>query len=101
MQQQQDDYYGTSSIRRWWAVQMTEPNVMLREKMVYFWANHFVVEYQKVQYPQMLYDYLTYFRTHPWGNFKQMVRDVTLLPAMLVYLDGAYNHGKVPNENYG
>jgi len=101
MQQQGIDYqYANNAVRRAWGATMAMPNVMLREKMVYFWMNHFVVETQKVYFPQMMYRYLDYFRRHPWGNFKQMVRDVTLLPAMLVYLDGAYSSGRNPNENY-
>jgi uncharacterized protein (DUF1800 family) len=101
MQQQGIDYqYANNAIRRSWGSTMAKANTMLREKMVYFWMNHFVVETQKVYFPQMMYRYLDYMRKHPWGNFKQMVRDVTVMPAMLVYLDGAQSSGRNPNENY-
>lgn len=100
IQQNIDDSNARYAIRRSWAVEMSRPSTMLREKMVYFWANHFVVEAQKVEYPHLLLPYLTYFRKHPWGNFKQMVKDVSVLPAMLYYLDGWYSKGRNPNENY-
>ena len=100
IKQNNDDSYANSSIRRTWAAQMAKPQTMLREKMVYFWANHFVIEAQKVQYPQIIYHYLDYFRHHPWGNFKQMVKDVSVSPGMLYYLDGWYSRGTNPNENY-
>lgn len=98
--QQQAYSTGMANIRAHWASQMTQPKTMLRERLVLFWMNHFVVESQKVYYPQVMYAYLDYFRQHAWGNFKQMVKDVTISPAMLIYLDGIYNRGTSPNENY-
>jgi len=99
---QQTDYYNAMlAIRRWWTSLMADPKTMLRERMTLFWMNHFVIEESKVYYPQMVYNYLDYFRKHPWGNFKQMVKDVTISPAMLIYLDGQYSYGARPNENYG
>ncbi len=96
-----NDYaYANMKIRSHWAAQMNQPEVMLREKMTLFWMNHFVVEAKKVYYPQSMYDFLSYFRLNAWGNFKQMVSDVTTKPAMLIYLDGILNIGSAPNENY-
>ncbi len=92
--------YAVLAIRRQWISLMADPKTMLRERMTLFWLNHFVIEEQKVYYPQMIYNYVSYFRQHPWGNFKQMVKDVTISPAMLIYLDGQYSAGATPNENY-
>ncbi|MDP4237575.1 MAG: DUF1800 family protein, partial [Bacteroidota bacterium] len=97
----QTDYANANmKIRSHWTVQMNQPEVMLREKLVLFWMNHFVVEAKKVYYPQSMYSLLTYFRQNAWGNFKKMVSDVTISPAMLIYLDGVLNAGSAPNENY-
>jgi uncharacterized protein (DUF1800 family) len=98
---QMTDYQNANmKIRSHWAVQMNQPGTMLREKLVLFWMNHFVVEVKKTYFPQTAYSYLTYFRNNAWGNFKQMVSDVTITPAMLTYLDGILNTGVNPNENY-
>lgn len=94
-------YYAHQAIRRQWAGAMFQPQTMLREKMVLFWMNHFVTESNKVYYPQTTYRYMEYLRTHAWGNFKQMVKDVTIQPAMLIYLDGYISYRGRPNENYG
>ncbi len=98
--QQQKYSIDNLEIRRDWGVQMMKRGTMLREKMALFWMNHFVVESTKVYYPQSMYSYLDYFRRNAWGNFKQMVKDVTISPAMLIYLDGILNQGLSPNENY-
>ncbi|MEI8135615.1 MAG: DUF1800 domain-containing protein [bacterium] len=100
-QQQQSNYYTANmEIRRHWFVQLVQPEVMLRERLTMFWMNHFVVESKKVYYPQLMYSYLGYIREHAWGNFKKMVSDISIHPAMLIYLDGIYNAGTSPNENY-
>jgi uncharacterized protein (DUF1800 family) len=39
-------------------------------------------------------------RTHALGNFKQLVKDVTIDPCMLLFLNGATNTLYSPNENY-
>ncbi len=93
-------YYAHQAIRRQWAEAMFEPSTMLREKMVLFWMNHFVIESTKVYYPQTTYRYMEMLRKNAWGNFKQMVKDVTIQPAMLIYLDGYVSYRGRPNENY-
>jgi uncharacterized protein (DUF1800 family) len=100
VKQQVDYSYAVLAIRRQWISLMADPKTMMRERMTLFWLNHFVIEEQKVYYPQIIYNYVNYFRQHPWGNFKQMVKDVTISPAMLIYLDGQYSAGASPNENY-
>ena len=98
---QQTVYHNAAmEMRRQWTVLMSQPDIMLREKMTLFWMDHFVVESRKVDYPVCYYNYLSYFRKNPWGNFKKIVSDVTTSPAMLIYLDGILNAGAAPNENY-
>jgi uncharacterized protein (DUF1800 family) len=100
LEQQQKYSLAVFSMRRWWVKLMAQPETMLRERMVLFYLNHFVVEATKVYFPQMLYRYMDLFRKNPWGNFKQLVKDVTIQPSMLYYLDGYLSYGQSPNENY-
>lgn len=100
LQQQAEYSYGNMEIRRQWGVIMSQPETMLREKMALFWMNHFAVESSKVYFPQLMHRYLDYFRHNAWGNFKQMVKDVTIQGAMLYYLDGYISRRTAPNENY-
>jgi uncharacterized protein (DUF1800 family) len=100
IKQQQKYGLAIAAMRRWWVKLMAEPQTMLRERMVIFWMNHFVIEAEKVYFPQMIYRYIDHFRRKPWGNFKQLVKDVTIQPAMLYYLDGYLSYGLRPNENY-
>jgi uncharacterized protein (DUF1800 family) len=87
-------------IRLQWTVLMTQPEIQLREKLTLFWHNHFVVEEVKVLYPQMMFQYFDYLRKNAWGNFKQMVKHITVMPAMLMYLSGIWSSKDSLNENY-
>ena len=72
----------------------------LREKMTLFWSGHFVTEIDVYFFAPMAFRYLTLLRRHALGNFKQLVYEIGLDPAMLVYLDGNENYWWEPNENY-
>jgi len=68
--------------------------------MVLFWHNHLVTEHPGLD-PRHLYRYNVVLRKNALGNFKTMIKDITLNPAMLVYLNGNKNTAGAPNENYG
>ena len=48
-----------------------------------FWHNHFPVN--DINDPKLLYDYVTKLRQHGTGNFRTLVKEITLDPAMLRY----------------
>ncbi|TAH18676.1 MAG: DUF1800 domain-containing protein [Cytophagales bacterium] len=85
----------------WWFGLMANEGTSMREKMVLFWHNHYVSEYEKVNFPQILHLQNKLFRDNAFGNFKQLTKLVTIDPAMLIYLDGQLNNRNAPNENYG
>lgn len=88
------------SLRAWSIGQMMDEGMHLRESMTLFWHNHFAVEQNKVGEARNAYQYLDTLRRNALGNFKALVEKVTILPAMLIYLDGRQNRKGRPNENY-
>jgi uncharacterized protein (DUF1800 family) len=90
-----------NSLKAWWIGLMINQPATLREKMVLFWHNHFATECNNVDNPTMCYRHNILLRQYALGNFKQMVRAITLDPAMLKYLNGNANTKKAPDENYG
>ncbi|MDG1571216.1 DUF1800 domain-containing protein [Robiginitalea sp. M366] len=72
----------------------------LRDRLSFFWSNHFVTEIDIYQGPAFLYEYTNCLQRNALGNFKTFVSEIGLTNAMLFYLDGAYNNGENPNENY-
>ena len=72
----------------------------LRDRLSFFWSNHFVTELDIYNCSSFLYHYTNCLQRNAIGNFKTFVAEIGLTNAMLFYLDGAYNNGDNPNENY-
>jgi len=72
----------------------------LRDRLMLFWSNHFVTEYQSYRCPSYWYDYINILQRNCLGNLKNFVHEIGLCPAMLVYLNGNQNRSQSPNENY-
>lgn len=82
-----------------WAMQRINTEAFsIQEKMCLFWDNHFGVE--GTFDARAIYNLHNLYRTHCLGNFKQLVKEVTVDPNMLLFLNGATNNQFSPNENY-
>ncbi|WP_405379870.1 DUF1800 family protein [Maribacter sp. LLG6340-A2] len=75
-------------------------NNNLRDRLSFFWSNHFVTELEVYNCNAYLYEYINCLQRNSIGNFKTFVHEIGLTNAMLYYLDGVYNNGNNPNENY-
>jgi uncharacterized protein (DUF1800 family) len=88
------------SLKKWWVGLMINQERSILEKMTLFWHNHFATETADVGNPNILYNHVNLLRTKSLGNFKQLVKDVTLDTCMLIYLNGRFNTATAPDENY-
>jgi uncharacterized protein (DUF1800 family) len=89
-----------SSLHKWWAGLIINQNRSITEKMVMFWHHHFSVQEEEVGNATMLWRHHNIFRRNGIGNIKQLVKDVTVDPAMLYHLNGYLNSKLAPDENY-
>jgi len=85
----------------WWAQQLTRQDRNMREKLTLFWHNHMPTQLSVVFNSEALYRMNQLLRTNCGGNFRSLIHDVTLEPAMLIYLNGQFNVSFAPDENYG
>lgn len=86
------------SLIGWLHERINNEQVSIAEKMCLFWQNHFAAN---VTFDaRATYDYYNLIRSHALGNFKQLVKDMTINPNMLIFLDGGTNTLYSPNENY-
>lgn len=81
-----------------WVVDMKKNG--LRDKMSWFWGNHFVTKIDMYGCPSWMYRYHSLLQKHALGNFKTFVSEIGLTPAMLVFLNNIQNTRFQPNENY-
>lgn len=73
----------------------------LRERMTWFWTNHFSVFQGKANLRVMVGDYEDRsIRPHALGRFRELLGAATRHPAMLRYLDNERNAAGRLNENH-
>ncbi len=89
-----------TSLRGWWIKNMHLQGINAKEKLILFWHNHFATEQPDYDDARFAYSYQEVLRTYASGDFKKMVKAMTLDPAMLLYLNGHRNTKTAPDENY-
>ncbi len=82
----------------WVMERCNQPGMTIKEKMCLFWVNHFGVDANSEA--KSVYQYMSLIEDACLGNFKQLIKDVTVNPLMLQFLNGASNNYFAPNENY-
>lgn len=93
---------GTNTIaelKKWWVAKMQTDEFPLREKMVCFWHNHFVVSSNKVTTSYWTYQHNMILRENAFGNFKEMTKQMVKSNAIIKYLDNVDNKKGKFNEN--
>jgi len=75
-------------------------NDQLRQRVAFALHQILVVSGVEVTHPARMAPYLQLLDRHAFGNFRQLLLDLTLNPAMGAYLDMAGNTKTRPNENY-
>jgi len=90
-----------ASYKKWWTGVLVNQDRSIKEKMNFFWIDHFGNESSDIGNANWVYKQHTTIRQHTLGNYKQMVRDITLDYGMLRYLNGYLNTSTAPDENYG
>ncbi|HLO81955.1 MAG TPA: DUF1800 domain-containing protein, partial [Chitinophagaceae bacterium] len=89
-----------NSFKKWWTGVMISQESNIREKMTLFWANLFGTETNDIGNAVWVYNHHTLLRDNAVGNFRQLIKAVTIDPGMLRYLNGYVNTSSAPDENY-
>ena len=90
-----------ASYKKWWTGVLINQDRSIREKMIFLWTDHFGNEADDVANANWIYQQHSLIRQHCLGNFKQLVRGMSIDPAMLKYLNGYLSTATAPDENYG
>ncbi len=89
-----------NELRGWWLYRMMHSPHPLREKMTFFWHNHFATSVVKVQKLPLIARQNELLRKHALGKFGPLLQQMSQDPAMLLWLDSNANVRGKPNENY-
>jgi uncharacterized protein (DUF1800 family) len=93
------ELHSTAELKNWWIAKMRNEEFPLRENMVCFWHNHFVVTSQKVKINYWIYQHNMILRENAFGNFKELTKQMLKSNAMVRYLDNVDNKKDKINEN--
>jgi uncharacterized protein (DUF1800 family) len=84
----------------WFLDRMVRTNQPLAQRMTLIWHDWFATSGEGVPQQRFMTEQNELFRRHWLGSFHQLVRDVTIDPAMILWLDSHQNRVGRPNENY-
>jgi len=70
------------------------------EWMAWYWHGHLVTSIADIAFVPRMTAQVNLFRRAGLGSFRALLREVTIDPGMLAYLDGEESTGDSPNENY-
>jgi len=85
--------------QRWLLHALNSP-WQVRERMAWFWINHFSIAQSKADLRAFVGDYEATMRAHALGKFRDLLAAATFHPAMLRYLDNERNGIGQVNENF-
>jgi uncharacterized protein (DUF1800 family) len=80
-----------------WFTQLTDPQAIFREKMTFFWHDHFACRTRNAFLAQQQ---MNTIRAHAFGKFGDLLMAVSKDPAMLQFLNNQQNKKDSPNENF-
>jgi uncharacterized protein (DUF1800 family) len=84
----------------WWLDRMVRSDQQLIERMTLIWHSWFATSIE-ASTARLMINQNWMMRRQALGNFHKLLLDVTIDPAMLLWLSGSSNNKYSPNENYG
>ena len=87
------------AIQAWVEAMLSTPTPLL-DRVAWMWHGHFVSALDKVRVARLMVEQVRLFRRGGLGPFRDLLRSVSIDPAMLLYLDLRTSTGEQPNENY-
>lgn len=80
-----------------WLLRLASDEGQFRERMVFFWHNHFAC---RSIFPHALQKLNNITRQHALEHFGNLLQAVSKTPAMLMFLNNQQNKKEQPNENF-
>ncbi|MEW6208321.1 MAG: DUF1800 family protein [Acidobacteriota bacterium] len=79
---------------------LLSPSSGLRDRLLWFWHGLLTSAFSKAELPALVWRQHRLIARHAMGNFRTLIEEFTIDPAILIYLDGNYSIAADPNENY-
>jgi uncharacterized protein (DUF1800 family) len=83
-----------------WLQYSAEYNHAAFQKWILFLSDVYVVSFEKVVNPPLIYDHFDIIGKHALGTAPELTKAISRSPAMVLFLDLNQNQPKAPNENF-
>lgn len=87
-------------LKNWWSGLMIHQDRTIYEKMIQFYQTILVIEDSVIESANAAFMTQNLYRKYAFGKYKQLLKDISLDPGMLRYLNGNVNTKTAPDENY-
>jgi uncharacterized protein (DUF1800 family) len=84
-----------------WVYRMINTRRPLEEKLTLFWHHVFATGFGKLNHAKVMSNQIAMFRKYALTDFRTLLVQVSMDPAMIFWLDNHNNTKRVHNENYG
>jgi uncharacterized protein (DUF1800 family) len=84
----------------YWGARMALGDKPAQDKLLLFLHDHFAISGEKVNSGVLLVDYLNTMQRMAKRPFAELIEEITLDPAMLLWLDMRFSTDDSPNENF-
>ena len=88
------------SLKAWMIRRILDSQSSIHEKMILFWWSYLPIKMCDVFISKNCYRYFKMLERHSLGNFRELIKDLTIDPAMLIFVSGAFNNKNTPDENF-
>ena len=98
------------SLKAWMVNLAINQDITIREKMTLFWYHFIPVDFDFIRASSNIYisgnaarvsyQYIKNLRDFSNGNFKTLIREIAVQPAMMYYLNNQANTATAPDENF-
>lgn len=95
------DFYSMYQLQKWFFKESLYGEPQLRHRVAWALSQMWVVSAVDTQQASWMIDYHQDISKNAFGNYRQLMEDVTLNPAMGNYLDMVRSTRNSPNENFG
>ena len=95
-----DPQPNTYRFRMHWILQMMRTETPLREKLALFWHDHFAVVDEDVAHGLAISDYMQKVRSNPAGDFREILKKMSVSTAVMRQLNVEMYTKAKPNENF-
>ena len=88
------------SLKNWWGQRIQTQSLSIHQKLIFFLQSFVTNNYSDSGHAQFCYSHYELFFEYVFKSYREFIREYTILPLTLQFLNGNVNRLGAPDENY-